>query len=70
MATYVLLLFVDVPYLEPYVRMRERGRRVAEDAVKALEALVVLALLLVYDAEPEEDLVCLVKVCRVRFRTE
>ena len=57
-----MLLLVDVPDLEPDIGMGEGIRRVAEDAVEALETLLVLALLLVDDAEPEEDLVRLVEV--------
>jgi hypothetical protein len=59
---YIMLLLIDVSDLEPDVGMSEGIRRIAEDAVKALEALGVLALLLVNDAEPEEDLIGLVEV--------
>ena len=61
-ATYVLLLLVYMVNLEPNVGVREGIGWVAEDAVKALEALCVLALLLVDDAQAEEDLVRLVEV--------
>ena len=57
-----MLLLVDVPDLEPDIGMGEGIRRVAEDAVEALETLLVLALLLVDDAQAEEDLVCLVEI--------
>ena len=43
--------------LEPDIGMSERTGRVAEDAIKAREAVFVLALLLVDDAEAEEDFV-------------
>ena len=57
-----MLLLVHMTDLEPDVGMREGVRGVAEDAVKAFEGLVVLALLLVDDAEAEEDLVRLVEI--------
>jgi len=61
-APYIVLLFIDMPDLEPDVGMGEGTWWVAEDAVEAAEGLFVLALLFVDDAETEEDLVCLVKV--------
>ena len=60
--TYVVLLLVHMTDLEPDVGMGERVRGIPKDAVEAVERLGVLALLLVDDAETEEDLVCLVKV--------
>ena len=59
---YIVLLFIDMPNLEPDVCMGERTWGIAEDAVEATQRLVVLALLFVDDAQTEEDLVCLVKV--------
>lgn len=55
--THVFLLLVDVTDLEPDIGVSERTGRVAEDAIKAREAVFVLALLLVDDAEAEEDFV-------------
>lgn len=57
-----MLLLVHMTDLEPNVGVGEWVRRIAKDAIKALEALGVFALLLVYDAEAEEDLVCLVEI--------
>ena len=57
-----MLLFVHVADLEPDIGMRERVRRVPEDAVEAVERLGVLALLLVDYAESEQDFVRLVKI--------
>ena len=48
--------------LEPDIGVCEGIRRVAEDAIEALEALRVLALLLVDYAEAEQDFVRLVKI--------
>ena len=48
--------------LELYVSVSEGVRMVLQNAVEALERLVVLALLLVDDAQAEEDLVCLVEI--------
>ena len=48
--------------LEPYVGMRQGAGRIAQDTIEALERLGVLALLLVNDTEPKEDLVRLVEV--------
>ena len=44
-----MLLFVDMTNLEPNVRMRERVRWITQNPIKALEALLVFALLFVYD---------------------
>lgn len=60
--TYITLLLKDVPDLEPDVRMRQWARRIAQDAIEALEALLILALLLVDDPQAEQDLVRLIKV--------
>lgn len=35
--TYILALLIHMPDLEPYVKPGERGRRVAEDTIEALE---------------------------------
>ena len=58
----VLLLLVDMANLEPDVCMCEWRRRVSEDAVKALERLLIFSLLFVYDAKAEEDFICLIEV--------
>ena len=60
--TDVLLLFIDMAYLEPDVSMCQGRRRVAKDAIEAFEGFVVFSLLLINDAEPEEDFICLVEV--------
>lgn len=60
--TYVSLLLKHVPDLEPNVRVCERARRIAQDAVETLETVGVFALLLVDDTEAEQYLVRLVKV--------
>ena len=60
--TYVLLLFMNMADLEPYVSMSEGVRGVLENAVEALERLLVFALLFVDDTETEQDLVGLVKI--------
>ena len=57
-----MLLLVHMTYLEPDVCVGEGIRGIAKDAVKALEGLVVFPLLLVDDAQSEEDFVGLVKV--------
>ena len=48
--------------LEPDVGMGERAWRAAKNAVKAFKRLCIFSLLLVDDAETEEDLVGLVKI--------
>lgn len=58
----VILLFVNVAYLEPDVRMCEGTGWIAKDAVETTEGLVVFSLLLVDDTQTEQDFVCLVKV--------
>lgn len=60
-ARMVLHLLVYVSNLEPNIGVGERVRRIAEYAIEALERLGVLGLLLVNDAQTEENLVCLVK---------
>jgi hypothetical protein len=50
--------------LEPDVALRQRTRRLLDDPLKALETRRVFALLLVDDAETEQDLMRLVKVGR------
>ena len=57
-----MLLLVHMTDLEPDVGMCQRVRGVAQDAVEALERLVVLALLLIDDAQAEQNLVCLVEI--------
>lgn len=59
---YIVLLFIDMPDLEPDISMGEGAGRVAQDAVEATQGLFVLALLFVYDTETKEDFICLVKV--------
>ena len=51
-----------MPYLEPNVGMRQGAWRVAKDLMETVEGIGVLALLLVYYAEAEENLVGLVEV--------
>jgi hypothetical protein len=53
MGTYPFLLFVHMPDLEPDIRVGEGVGGVAQDAVEAVERLLVLALLLVNDTEAE-----------------
>ena len=60
--TYVTLLLKDMADLEPDVCVREGAGRIPQDAVEALEALGVLALLLVNYPKAEQNLVRLVKV--------
>lgn len=60
--TYVALLLVDMSDLEPDIGMSEWVRRVSEYLIETLQAIVVLAPLLVNDTQPEENLVGLVKV--------
>ncbi len=48
--------------LEPYVGVREGIGWVSENTIEALEALVVLALLLVDDTQTKEDFVGFIKV--------
>lgn len=60
-----MLLLVHMSDLEPDIGMRKRIWWIAKNAI---EAFLVLSWLLVDDAKPEQDLVGLVKVCRVRFR--
>lgn len=60
--TYVTLLLEDMADLKPDVCVRKGAGRIAQDAIEALEALGVLALLLVNYPKAEQDLVRLVKV--------
>ena len=60
--TYILLLFVNIPNLEPNIDMCERIWRISQDAVEAREALVVLPLLLVNDAKGEIDFAFLIRI--------
>lgn len=62
MVTYIFLLFVNVADLEPNIGVGKRARRIPENAVKAPERVFVLALLLVYYSQSEENFVGLVKV--------
>ena len=55
-------LLEDVSDLEPNIRMCERAGRIAQDAIETIQALLILALLLVDDAEAEQDLVRLIKI--------
>ena len=57
-----MLLLIDVPNLEPDVGVSKGIRGVAENAIEAVQGLLVFALLLVDDAEPEVNLVGLVEV--------
>lgn len=60
---YVFLLLVDMPDLEPDIRMSQRTRRIAQDLVETPEAVLVLGLLLVNYPQTEQDFVRLVEVC-------
>ena len=60
--THVTLLLENMPNLEPNVGVRKRAGRIAQYAVKALQAIRILPLLLVDNPEAEQDLVRLVKV--------
>lgn len=59
---YIFLLLVYVANLEPNIGVGKGTGWVAEDTVKTHEAFVVLALLLIDDAEAEENLVLFIKV--------
>ena len=61
-STYVTLLLEDMPNLEPDVGVRKGTGRIPQDAIEALEALGIFALLLVNYPKAEQDLVRLVKV--------
>jgi hypothetical protein len=58
----VFLLFVDVSNLEPDILFRQRPRWIGYDVAEALQALLVLLLLLVYYTQSEIDLVGLFKI--------
>lgn len=60
--TYTFLLFIYVPDLEPDVGVSKRVWRTTQNAVKALQGVVVLALLLVDNAKAEQDFISLVEV--------
>jgi hypothetical protein len=60
--TYIFLLFVHMSNLEPDIGMGERAGRIAENTIKASQRILVLALLLVYDSQAEEDFVGLVEI--------
>ena len=60
--THVALLLEDVSDLEPDVGMCEGAGGITQDAIKALEALLVFALLLINNPEAEQDLVRLVEI--------
>lgn len=60
--THVLLLLIDMTDLEPNIGVGEWAGRVSQNAIKASEAVVVLALLLVDDAKTEKDFIFLVKI--------
>jgi hypothetical protein len=51
-----------MPDLEPNVGVCQRAGRIAENAVETAQRVFVLALLLVYYSEAEENLVCLVEI--------
>ena len=53
----ILLLLMDMANLEKNVRLIERWRRVVCYPTKALQALAILVLLLVYDTKAEVDLI-------------
>lgn len=61
-STYVFLLLMYVSNLEPDVLPRERRRWRLYDILEALQALAVLRLLLVDDAQAEVDLTGLLEV--------
>lgn len=58
----VFLLFMDMTDLEPDVFFSQGRWRRVDDVLEAFEALVVLLLLLVYDAQSKVDLVSLLEV--------
>ena len=60
--THVTLLLENMPNLEPNVGVRKGAGRIAQYAVKALQAIRILPLLLVDNPEAEQDLVRLIKV--------
>lgn len=60
--TNVFLLLIDVSDLEPNISMSERAGRIAKDAVKTSEGLLIFPLLFINDAESEENLVSLIKI--------
>lgn len=58
----VLLLLVDMANLEPDILLGQRRRWGVDDVLEALETLVILLLLLVYDSQAEVDFVGLLEV--------
>jgi hypothetical protein len=58
----LLLLLVDVTDLEPNILFGKRTGRIGNNVLEAIQTLVELLLLLVYYAEAEVDLVCLLEV--------
>jgi hypothetical protein len=62
MSTYIALLFIYVTNLEPNVGIGKRTWRIAQDAIKATEALFVLGLLLVDNPQSEKNFVGFVEV--------
>jgi hypothetical protein len=58
----VLLLFVDMTDLEPNVFLRKGTRRVGDNILEALQALVKLLLLFVYDSQSEIDFIRLLEI--------
>jgi len=62
MSTYIALLFIYVTNLEPNIGIGKRTWRIAQDAIKATEALFVLGLLLVDNPQSEKNFVGFVEV--------
>jgi hypothetical protein len=60
--TYIFLLFIHVTDLEPDVGVCKGAGRISKDAVEARQRVLVFALLLIDDAETEENLVGLVNI--------
>jgi hypothetical protein len=58
----VFLLLINVADLKPDVGVSQWTRRISQNAVETDNAVVVLALLLVDDAEAEKDLVFFIKI--------
>jgi len=61
-STYIALLFIYVTNLEPNIGISKGTWRIAQDAIKATEALFVLGLLLVDNPQSEKNLVGFVEV--------
>lgn len=60
--TYVFLLLVNMANLEPDVFFGQRARGIANNVFEALQTLVKLLLLLVYDSQAEVDLIGLLEI--------